>query len=512
MDAFIEIIEKLVESVPSQTWLEQNHFPFKFLTSPQASVYDICLFETNAQGAYGFLWVKFLGTDDLLIFPFNLARHKENGDLISLAPWSLKNASSDNNFYEAWRTAQKQKNPILTAKKGSFFHKKQSGEPSFIAINIWGDTRNTCVRLDFQIAYKIFRILEKQYPQSIEVEFLSYLGSQSIFTHFAKLTSVFEYTSKDILKSHIAIGMRYVHNNGVLFPHFVSLLHKARFPHTFAERTSNEVSWQKLLHLTESLGRLLADFHKAMSFAPRHSELAPEQTTKPLHAQWFKIVSEKLNTRLEKVLSLQKYHPHFSEIFHLLPDFVNKIKEEILHLEDTGVRIRIHGNIHLGQILLGVDDIILLDYDSDDYDEPAYRRIKQPCLKDFASMIISIRFAWYFTEKKYDRLLRENIEIFDLKSPSTPQAANQSIQLEKQAPSLQELEAVFTKFYKNNLDENTASFQLRPKNPAKEKSLFNFCFLMRILKEIAREFQEGNPRPQLWLHILQDFLIQENSL
>ena len=208
-------------------------------------------------------------------------------------------------------------------------------------------------------------------------------------------------------------------------------------------------------------------------------------------------------------MSLQKHHPNFSGIFYLLPDYVKNLKESIAELDDTGLRIRNHGNLHLGQILLGVKEPVLLDYDAEDYDDPGYRRVKQPCLKDFASMIISLRFAWHFTERKYYAILAENSDNLDLKSPAL--LSNPAVS-EKDQPSLQELENIFTKFYKNSLDENMTSLQLRPKNPVKEKLLFNFCFLMEILKEIAREFPEGNPRSRLWLHILQDFMMQENTI
>ena len=190
------------------------------------------------------------------------------------------------------------------------------------------------------------------------------------------------------------------------------------------------------------------------------------------------------------------------------------LKESINSLDDIGLRIRNHGNLHLGQILLGVNEPVLLDYDADDnFDEPEYRRIKQPCLKDFASLIISIRFAWRFTERKYYTLLAEKSDIFETKKKLTTYTeVNHLITNDKYTPSLHELENIFTKFYKNSLDENIASLQLRPKNPAKEKILFNFCFLMRILREIEREFPEGNPRTKIWLHILQDFIMNENSV
>jgi predicted trehalose synthase len=395
---------------------------------------------------------------------------------------------------------------------GTFYHKKHQGEPSFKAMNIWSDARNSCVRLDFQIAYKIFRTLERNYPQSIEVEFLTYLGSQSVFNHFAKLTSVFEYSCKEIPKSNVAIGMCYVQNNGVLFPHFVSLLHRAKFPQKFKERLSLQ-SWQELKKLTQALGRLLGDFHKAMSLAPRHSDFAPEQFTQSSKESWFKIVSEKLNDRLNKVMSIQKYHTHFAPVFNLLPDYVRKISESISQLDDLGTRIRIHGQIHLGQIILGVNDLVLLDYDADNYDDSSYRRLKQPCLKDFVSIIVSLRFAWYFTERKYYSIQTDDLGNLenDFTSPHDYKFSTHEHK-DGNFVSLAELEAIFTRFYKNSLDENVTSMQLRPKSPAKEKLLFNFCFILRILKEIAREKPDGNPRQKMWVLILQDFMTYESTI
>lgn len=512
MDAFIEIIEKLVDNVPGQTWLEQNHFPFKSLKNPQAKLYDICLFETNAQGAYGFLWIEFKNNSNLLIYPFCLSRYKEDGDLISLPPWSLRNASSDNYFYESWRSAQKQKNPLLTAKKASFYHKKMNGEPSFVAMDIWSDTRNTCVRLDFQIAYKIFRTLEQKYPQSAEVELLSYLGTQSVFSNFAKLTSIFEYSSKDFPKAHVAIGMKYIQNNGTLFPRIVSLLHKYRFPKKNKLRESMQ-SWRELLQLMESLGRMLGDFHKAMSLAPRHSDLAPEPGTGHSKATWLNIVFAKLDERLERVLERQKYFANFSGIFYLLPGYILKLKESILNLDDLGMRIRNHGNIHLGQILIGVHELVLLDYDAGDLYESQFRFLKQPCLDDFTSLIISLRFAWYFTESKYYSLLAGNQDSLDKSFINPiPSKMSSAKNPESSQSSLFALEHVLSKFYKNSLDENLASSELLPKNPNLEKVLFNFFFIMRLLKEILHESPEGNPRPHIWLLILQDFMVTERPL
>ncbi|WP_186646190.1 hypothetical protein [Fluviispira vulneris] len=510
MNAFIEIIEKLVEAISHQTWLEQSNFPFKQLKEPKGKVFDLCLFETSAQGAAGFLIIEFEGISDLYVLPFRLARYSEDGDLITISPWSLRDASADGHFYESWRLSQKQKNPLPTAKKGTFFHKKSTGEPSFIAIGIWSDAKNTCVRLDFQIAYKIFRTIEKEHPQSIEVELLSYLSSQNIFLNFAKLISVFEYNSHNIKKSHIAIGVKYIQNNGTLFPQIVSLLHKARFPKKLKERSSEE-AWNQVLNIIESLGRVLGDFHKAMVIAPRGTDLAPEQNTEETKTRWLDILIEKLHERMKKVLEMQEIYPIYSGVFYLLPSFVERIIEKIKHADDLGLRIRNHGNVHLGQILIGKDGLILLDYESDHFDDPTYRRLKQPCLKDIASIIVSLRFAWYFTERKYYASLTDIEDNMNIKMDNFNSVKiSEVVMPEKYLPTLKEIESTFFKFYNNSLDENIGSSQLKPKSSETSQDLFNFCFLIRILKEIIRDSHEGNPRPRIWLHILQDFIMKES--
>lgn len=510
MNAFIEIIERLVASVSGQSWLEQSNFPFRHLKNPKGQVFDVCLFETSAQGALGFVWVEFLEVTDLYVFPFRLARYSEDGDLISISPWSFRDASSDNHFYEAWRIAQKHRNPLPTAKNGTFFHRKCGGEPSLIAIGIWSDTKNTCVRLDFQVAYKIFRTIEKEHPQSIEVELLTYLGSQSIFSNFAKLISVYEFSSKNIKKSHTAIGIKYIQNNGTLFPHFVSLLHKSRFPKKLKESASEE-AWCNVLNIIESLGRIMGDFHKAMTLTPRGSDLSPDQTSAESKLYWLTVTTEKINQRLNKVMQLKDLYPIYSGVFYLLPTFVEKILNKIALANDLGLRIRNHGNIHLGQFLIGKDGIVLLDYESDDFDDPSYRRLKQPCLKDVASLIVSLRFAWYFTERKYYSSLtdgNDNVEVKSLSIHSTKIV--ETILPEKYNPNLSEIESLFFKFYNHSLEENFGSSQLRPKTQETIDILFNFCFLMRILKEIIRDSNEGNPRPRIWFHILQDFIMKES--
>jgi maltose alpha-D-glucosyltransferase/alpha-amylase len=60
-------------------------------------------------------------------------------------------------------------------------------------------------------------------------------------------------------------------------------------------------------------------------------------------------------------------------------------------------RIRIHGDYHLGQVLVNDDDFYLLDFEGEPESTIRDRKVKQPPLKDVAGMFRSFHYAIYAT-------------------------------------------------------------------------------------------------------------------
>ncbi|MBX9702895.1 MAG: hypothetical protein K2X39_01955 [Silvanigrellaceae bacterium] len=490
MNAFIEIIEQLIELIPGQSWLEHSGFPFKNLKKPQGKVFDICLFGVNAQGALGFAWVGFQSTSLFYTLPFRLARHSEDGDLITVTPWSLRDASYDSLFYEGWRSALQQRNPIPTAKGGFLGHNILADNPGIVAIGIWSDARNSCVRLDCQETYKVFRTIELNDHHSREVEILRYLGGQTIFKNYAQLLGIFEYrNAKFNIRSNVAISMRYIKNNGTLFPLIASLIERARFPQRLKERAAKE-AWQTLLNLLQSLGRIISDFHKAMTFPSRSTFLAAESYTEETKKLWLETTEKKLFNSVVKVTKILSYYPNFKYLENSLSLMANKILKKIVEIDNLGLKIYIHSDLHLGQIIIGTDGLYLLDYEQnikyqeEDLQEWQSQDEKHHCLEDVASLILSIRFAWF-------------------------QSAN-SIQhpsLISHGVTLAKIEHTFLKFYYNNIRENVANSELLPKEETQTETLLNFYYLLRVLNEIIYDERAGNPRVRSWLEILQECIL-----
>ena len=123
----------------------------------------------------------------------------------------------------------------------------------------------------------------------------------------------------------------------------------------------------------------------------------------------------------------------------------NEIRKRLQNYDWTklkGERIRIHGDYHLGQILVKDGDFIILDFEGEPESTIRDRQVKQPPLKDVAGLFRSFHYAIYATifnhgselETKHEdlvaageKLYRFLIGVFLQKYTELIQAANLNI-------------------------------------------------------------------------------------
>ncbi len=68
-----------------------------------------------------------------------------------------------------------------------------------------------------------------------------------------------------------------------------------------------------------------------------------------------------------------------------------------------GERIRIHGDYHLGQVLVDGEDFYLLDFEGEPESTIRDRKVKQMPQKDLAGMFRSFHYAIYSTIFEHER-------------------------------------------------------------------------------------------------------------
>ena len=88
------------------------------------------------------------------------------------------------------------------------------------------------------------------------------------------------------------------------------------------------------------------------------------------------------------------------ELANKLLDKKKMIRKHFLDFDWTKLkseRIRIHGDYHLGQVLVNDEDFYLLDFEGEPESTIRDRKVKQPPLKDVASMFRSFHYAIYST-------------------------------------------------------------------------------------------------------------------
>lgn len=98
--------------------------------------------------------------------------------------------------------------------------------------------------------------------------------------------------------------------------------------------------------------------------------------------------------------NLHKLKGRASELVHEFLDRKNEIRRRLVNFDWTklkGERIRIHGDFHLGQMLVHNHDFYILDFEGEPESTIRDRKVKHPPLKDVAGIFRSFHYAIYAT-------------------------------------------------------------------------------------------------------------------
>lgn len=114
--------------------------------------------------------------------------------------------------------------------------------------------------------------------------------------------------------------------------------------------------------------------------------------------------------------SLHKLDGLALELAHQFMENKKLVRKHFVDFDWTKMkseRIRIHGDYHLGQVLVNGDDFYILDFEGEPESTIRDRKVKQPPLKDVAGMFRSFHYAIYATIfNNADKYPVEQVELF----------------------------------------------------------------------------------------------------
>jgi maltose alpha-D-glucosyltransferase / alpha-amylase len=276
---------------------------------------------------------------------------------------------------------------------------------------------NTSLAYGDQLILKLFRRAEEGTNPDLEVG--RFLTERCAFAHIPPVAGALEYRGGDGESTTLAILQAFVPNQGDAWRYTLDALGRyferalaaptpplAELP--FASRTLLDLAERDqspqiyelvgaYIEQASLLGQRTAELHLALASALDDPQFAPE----PFTALYQRSIYQSMRTQTSRVFQLLRRQ------LKELPEQDRADAEQLLLREAaivasfrallegqiSALRIRYHGDYHLGQVLYTGKDFVIIDFEGEPGRPLRDRRIKRSPLRDVAGMLRSFHYA-----------------------------------------------------------------------------------------------------------------------
>src|SRR5690606_34029703 len=143
-------------------------------------------------------------------------------------------------------------------------------------------------------------------------------------------------------------------------------------------------------------GQRLGEMHLALARESDNPEFGSRPVTKAEADVWAENISELVRQALEAISTGYVFGTEgkrYSTWLLAHRDELIKLVERLAAESAGGIRTRVHGDLHLGQVLVVGGDAYFIDFEGEPNRSMAERRARQSPLKDVAGMLRSFDYA-----------------------------------------------------------------------------------------------------------------------
>jgi maltose alpha-D-glucosyltransferase/alpha-amylase len=388
-------------------------------------------------------------------------------------------------FGVAMLTAMKEASVVKTSKGGKivFSPSPLLAEEAPVAVSdvqrFGVEQSNSSLNLGSRFALKIYRRLEE--GTNPEIEIGRFLTEVAGFANTPPMFGSVEYVNADGRSTALGVLQGFVRGQGDAWRWTLDALKRLLEDLTLAPgqmETMLPDSFSSYVPHVQRLGLRTAELHKALATETDDKAFAAEPLT---HA-------DLLEAAADARVMADRAFGHLGRLGDKASEGARASAERLLERRDEcyalierftvepigAVKTRIHGDYHLGQVLVVKDDVMIIDFEGEPSRSLEQRRAKHSPLRDVAGMVRSFAYAVATAKRELAQRLPET---------STSQLHDQLLQFSR----------IFIETYMETARDSRIWIE---DQPTRQRLLF-FFLLAKALYEID---YEASNRPD-WIDI-----------